>query len=154
MNTRTTTAVALLAAGLLATLTACGSSDDDKPAAASSAPSASAAETPTKTPATDGTDALEKAVAAYTAAYFKGDASTAYGTLSARCAAKISEAQYEGVVKQAATEYGPDHPATGITAEVSGDLARVTYKVDGLPKFDKAGQPWAREGGAWRYDAC
>ncbi|TRV72557.1 hypothetical protein FKN01_29650 [Streptomyces sp. 130] len=152
MHTRTTAAV--LAAGLLATLTACGSSDDDKPATTSSAPTATAAETPATTPADDGTDALAAAVTAYTAAYFQGDADTAYSALSARCAGKITAAQYEGVVKQAATEYGPDHPATGITAEVSGDLARVTYKVTGLPKFDQNGQPWARESGTWHYDAC
>lgn len=153
MHTRTT--AVLLAAGLLATLTACGSSDDDKPAAPASPSSASAAETPApSTPADNGTTALTAAVQAYTAAYFKGDADTAYSALSARCAGKISKAQYEGVVTQAATEYGPDHPATNITADVSGDLARVTYKVDGLPKFDQSGQPWAREDGTWRYDAC
>lgn len=152
MNTRTTT-VALLAAGLLATLTACGSSDDDTPAVASSAPSA-ADETPTATPAADGTDALKAAVAAYTTAYFKGDADAAYSALSARCAGKISAAQYEGVVTQVATEYGPDHPATGITAQVSGDLARVTYTVKGLPALSQDSQPWAREDGTWHYDAC
>ncbi|WP_328902305.1 hypothetical protein OHR86_22455 [Streptomyces sp. NBC_00441] len=148
MNHRTT--AALLAAGLLATLTACGSSDDDKPAAASSAPSASTA----SAPADGGTDALARAVQAYTDAYFKGDADAAYGALSARCAKEITKAVYEGVVKQAATEYGPEHPATEVTAKVSGDLARVTYKVTGLPKFDQQAQPWAREDGAWRYDAC
>lgn len=157
MNTRTT--AVLLAAGLLATLTACGSGDDDKPAVASSAPSASTAETPAadpaaSTPADDGTDALTAAVQAYTAAYFKGDAGAAYGALSARCAGKISKAQYGAVVKQAADDYGPDHPATDVTAKVSGDLARVTYSVKGLPKFGQKDQPWAREGDAWHYDAC
>ncbi|MEW2127091.1 hypothetical protein AB0891_25565 [Streptomyces sp. NPDC007259] len=152
MNTRTT--AALIAAGLLATLTACGN-DDDKPATPEPSASAPATETPAaSTPADDGTDALTAAVTAYTAAYFKGDADTAYSALSARCAGKITAAQYEGVVKQAATEYGPDHPATNITADVSGDLARVTYAVKGLPKFNQDGQPWAREGGTWRYDAC
>lgn len=144
MNHRST-AAALIAAGLLAALTACGSSDDNK--AAAPAPSAS-------TPADDGADALTAAVQAYTAAYFKGDADAAYAALSARCTGKISKAQYEGVVAQAAAEYGPDHPATDITADVSGDLARVTYSVKGLPKFAQQDQPWAREGGTWHYDAC
>ncbi|MGQ4351972.1 hypothetical protein [Streptomyces drozdowiczii] len=152
MNHRTTAAV--LAAGLLATLTACGSSDDDKPAPSAPSASAPASETPTTAPAADGTDALAKAVADYTDAYFGGEADAAYGALSVRCAGKITADQYKGVVEQAAAEYGPDHPATGITAEVSGDLARVTYAVKGLPKFAQSGQPWAREDGTWHYDAC
>ena len=70
-----------------------------------------------------------------------------------RCA-KVTPEAYAGVVKKFAADYGPDHPATGVQAEVSGKLARVTYKVEGLPKFDQQAQPWAREGGAWKYDAC
>ncbi|MER6103608.1 hypothetical protein ABT115_15120 [Streptomyces sp. NPDC001832] len=130
---RTTTSL-LAAAVALTGLTACsGSSDDDK-ATSSSGP--------------------ETAVTTYTAAYFKGDATTAYEALSKRCKGKIGPDAYAGVVKQASTEYGTDHPATDVQADVSGDMARVTYKVKGLPKFDQEAQPWAREGGAWRYDAC
>lgn len=146
-----TTTVAVLAAGLIATLTAC-SSDTTPPPAATETPTVSSP-APAQPPATD-TSGLEQAIQAYTTAYFGGDADAAYGALSARCAGKISKEQYGAVVRQAATDYGPDHPATGITAQVSGDLARASYKVQGLPKFSQNGQPWARENGAWHYDAC
>ncbi|MFC9752995.1 hypothetical protein [Streptomyces sp. NPDC056921] len=149
MHTRTATAA--LAAALL-TLTACSSSDDNKPTGAPSSSSEPSAKQPAApSPAADGP---EEAVAAYTAAYFKGDATTAYAALSKRCKGKIGPEAYAGVVKQAATDYGTDHPATDVKADVSGDMARVTYKVKGLPKFDQEAQPWARESGAWRYDAC
>ncbi len=148
-RTTTTLAVALIAAAL----TACGSNTDDK--AAPSPTNTTATETPAPAPSADTSTAdLEHAVQAYTTAYFAADVDTAYSALSARCAKEITKAVYEAVVKKAAADYGPDHPATGITAQVSGDLARVTYKVQGLPKFNQNGQPWAREGGAWHYDAC
>ncbi|MFJ1698175.1 hypothetical protein ACIOHC_24170 [Streptomyces sp. NPDC088252] len=149
MYTRAT--IAVLAAALL-TLTACSSSNDDKPTAASSSSEPSTKQ-PT-TPSLGTEDGPEEAVIAYTAAYFKGDATTAYEILSKRCQGKVGLDAYAGVVKQAAADYGNDHPATNVKANVSGDMARVTYKVNGLPKFDQEAQPWAREGGAWRYDAC
>ena len=37
--------------------------------------------------------------------------------------------------------------------KISGGMARVSYGV-GLPRYDQHGQPWTREGGHWRYDAC
>lgn len=151
-----TRATITLAAALLA-LTAC-SSTDDKPSTAESRPAASspAAEKqePTTTPTPAEAAELTAAVKAYTAAYFEGDADTAYGMLSARCAKKIGPEAYAAVVEQAKKDYGPDHPATDVQAEVSGKLARVTYKVKGLPKFDQQAQPWTREGDAWKYDAC
>lgn len=153
MNTRIT--AILTAAVLAAALAACGSSDD-KTAPAAASPTAPAAQTstPAAPAADDGTAALEKAVTAYTAAYFAADTDAAYSALSARCTGKISKAQYEAIVEQAKTDYGPDHPATNVHAQVSGQLARVTYKVKGLPKFDQTDQPWARENGTWHYDAC
>lgn len=153
MNTRTT--AALLAAGLLAILTACGS-DDDKPAAPTPSASASAPAAETSaasTPPDDGT-ALKAAVAAYTDAYFEGDVATAYGMLSTRCAAKITAEQYKTVVTQAAVDYGPDHPAANIETKVSGTLGHATYTVKGLPKFSQTDQPWVRQDGDWRYNAC
>ncbi|MGW1433115.1 hypothetical protein ACWD6K_31405 [Streptomyces sp. NPDC002431] len=147
---RTTTAALFAAAVALTGLTACSSSDDTAtPTSSSPAP----AEQPSA-PAAPATDGPEKAVVAYTAAYFKGDATAAYAALSKRCKGQIGPEVYKGVVEQATADYGPDHPATNVTADVSGDMARVTYKVAGLPKFDQEAQPWAREDGTWRYDAC
>lgn len=143
-----------LAAALLA-LTACSSSsgDDSADAAPSSSPT-SAEQQPSTTPTPADAAGLTEAVQAYTTAYFKGEASTAHRMLSERCKKKINELVFGASVKQAAKDYGPDHPATDVQAEVSGKLARVTYKVKGLPRFDQQAQPWTREGDDWKYDAC
>lgn len=165
---RTTTITLAAGALLLAALAGCSSSDDDAAPAPSTTASPSAPQEPSQdsgtTPpaATSGapaeptadTAALEQAVRDYTAAYFAGEASTAHRMLSERCRKDINELLFGASVKQAAEEYGPDHPATDVQAEVSGDLARVSYKVQGLPKFDQSQQPWTLEGGAWKYDAC
>lgn len=152
-----TTTTATLAAVLLLALTACSSSDDDstdsKPAPAASSESSPTTEE-SSAPADDNTAALEQAVKDYTAAYFKGEASTAHRMLSERCRGQINELVFGATVEQAAKEYGPDHPATDVEAEVSGELARVSYRVEGLPKFDQQAQPWTLEGGDWKYDAC
>jgi hypothetical protein len=150
MRTRTAT---LLAAALL-TLTACSSSDDAPSTDPTDAPPAASESSPAAAPSSNEAAELTAAVAAYTASYFAGDADTAYGLLSARCAKEITPEAYSAVVDQAATEYGPDHMATDVTAKVSGEMARVSYKVSGLPKFDQTQQPWALEGGKWKYDAC
>lgn len=148
MRTRATITTAVL---LLAALTACSSSDD-KPTASDSSPAD--AEQTTSVPAEHEADDLKAAVGVYTGAYFEGDADTAYGMLSKRCQGKVTPEAYGAVVKQAAQDYGSDHPATDVQAEVSGKLARVSYKVKGLPKLDQQAQPWALEGDAWKYDAC
>ncbi|MFF9205131.1 hypothetical protein ACF1AE_25585 [Streptomyces sp. NPDC014986] len=148
MRTRATTTLAAL---LLAALTACSSGDDAPAASDSGTP---VAESTTAVPKEHEADDLTAAVQVYTAAYFEGDADTAYGMLSERCRGKINELMYGATVEQTAKEYGPDHPATDVQADVSGELARVSYKVEGLPKFDQQAQPWTLEDGAWKYDAC
>ncbi|MFE3169317.1 hypothetical protein [Streptomyces sp. NPDC059224] len=150
----TTGLLAVTAAALLA-LTACSSSDD-----ASSSPSTTPATTAavteesstTPTPA-DATE-LERVAGTYTDLYFGGSGKAAYAFLSKRCKAKADPDVFTATVEQAAKDYGPDHPATDVHATVSGDMGRVSYKVKGLPKFDQDAQPWAREGGTWKYDAC
>ncbi|MEU5275232.1 hypothetical protein AB0G87_02305 [Streptomyces asoensis] len=148
MRTRATIATAAL---LLGALSACSSSDDAPAARDDGTPSA---EPTVSVPAEHEGDDLEAAVAVYTAAYFAGDADTAYAMLSARCAGKVTKDAYAGVLRQARTDYGPDHLASGVQADVSGRKGLATYKVEGLPKFDRTKQPWALEGDAWKYDAC
>jgi hypothetical protein len=151
-----TRATITLAAALLLPLTACSSSDDsDDAAPAPSTTSAPASEQqPSTTPTPADAAELTAAVQAYTAAYFAGEGSKAHRMLSERCKGKINELVFGATVDQAAKQYGPDHPATDVQADVSGKLARVSYKVEGLPKFDQQAQPWTREGDAWKYDAC
>ncbi|MBM7088111.1 hypothetical protein JTP67_06000 [Streptomyces sp. S12] len=153
-----TRATITLAAALLLTATACTADDDPSgsgpstPAPATTSAPASPAEPSGGTG--DGANAVEAAVKTYTDAYFAGEASTAHGMLSERCRKEINPLLFGETVRQASKEHGPDHPATDVRAEVSGDLARVSYKVKGLPSLDQAQQPWAREGGDWKYDAC
>jgi ABC-type glycerol-3-phosphate transport system substrate-binding protein len=146
--------ITLATAALLA-LTACSSSNDDD-AKPSTAPATAEAPTttPTNTPPPADAAALERVVDTYTNLYFAGEGKPAYAFLSKRCKAKADPAVYAATVEQAAKDYGPDHPATDVHATVSGDMGRVSYKVTGLPKFDQTGQPWTREGGDWKYDAC
>ncbi|MEV5659810.1 hypothetical protein [Streptomyces flaveolus] len=152
MRTRAT--ITLAAALLVATAAGCSSSDDSEDAAPASSSSSSSPADSSAPAAGHDTAELTAAVEAYTAAYFKGEADAAHAMLSARCAERYPAEQYAAIIKQAAADYGPDHPATDVQADVSGDMARVTYKVQGLPKLDQQAQPWAREGGAWKYDAC
>lgn len=151
MRTRATIA---LTAALLLAVTGCSSNDDSDDAA----PATSSASTPTAEPTHAGEPAanadLVQAVKDYTAAYFASDADRAYAALSERCQGEMSAEAYRAVVQQAKTEFGPDHPATDVEADVQGEMARVSYKVKGLPKFDQTKQPWAYESGEWKFDAC
>ncbi|MCF4136784.1 hypothetical protein L1856_07810 [Streptomyces sp. Tue 6430] len=141
----------VVAAGLLA-LTACSSGKEDGASASDSGPAD--AERTVAVPEEHEGDDLEAAAAVYTSAYFAGDAGTAYGMLSARCREETGADAYAALVKRANADHGPDHPATDVRAEVSGKLGRVSYKVQGLPEFDRRAQPWALEDGGWKYDAC
>ncbi|MGQ4333147.1 hypothetical protein [Streptomyces hayashii] len=147
---------AIIATGalLLAALTACSSSTSDDSAPAANDSGAPVAEPTVSVPAAHQGDDLQAAVAVYTAAYFAGDADTAYSMLSTRCAKKVAKGAYADVVKRASADYGEDHAVSDVQAQVSGTTGRATYKVTGLPKFDRKSQPWALEGDAWKYDAC
>jgi ABC-type oligopeptide transport system substrate-binding subunit len=153
MRTTTTTLLAVTGAALLA-LTACSSGDNKADTDTPSSTPATPTITPTNTPTPAGAVDLERVVDTYTNLYFAGEGKPAYAFLSKRCKAKADPAVYAATVEQAAKDYGPDHPATDVHATVSGDMGRVSYKVKGLPKFDQEQQPWTREGGTWKYDAC
>ncbi|MDH6546072.1 transposase [Streptomyces sp. SAI-041] len=152
---RTTVTLAATAAALLA-LTACSLGDDSaEPAPSTSATVEEPTTTPTNTPAlANDEENLARVVDTYTSLYFAGEGEPAYVFLSKRCKAKADPAVFEATVEQAAKDYGSDHPATDVRATVSGDMGRVSYRVHGLPKFDQQAQPWTREGGDWKYDAC
>jgi hypothetical protein len=156
MRTRATT---MLAAVLLLAVTACSSSDDDgtdaAPASTPSAPAAGSEPTTSGTPAETSADAaeLERAVRAYTAAYFADKPDTTYGMLSARCKERITPAAMAALTERAVGDYGQQDVKRFEVDQLSGDMARVSYGV-GLPKFDQKQQPWVRESGVWKYDAC
>lgn len=143
MRTRhlTTALIAVLLLGL----TACAKTtpEADEPKAGAEA----------EKPADDGKAALEAAVRAYSDAYFKPDAKTAHGMMSARCAAKVDPVIYKSVVEQTVKDLGHHKIKTLTVDQMSGDLARVTYTYD-VPKLDQKFQPWVREDGTWKYDGC
>ncbi|MFG2312878.1 hypothetical protein ACGFS9_30025 [Streptomyces sp. NPDC048566] len=143
---RTRTALAFIAALLLA-LTGCSSGSDDK---ANAAPAGSSA-AKKKTDADKAT--LEQAVRDYTAALFSGDAS-GYNLVSARCQKQMSAAAFTTLAKDAHQQYG-SQKATGVHIDqIAGDLARVSYGAGNIPQFNRESQAWTREGGTWRWDAC
>ncbi|WP_159037166.1 hypothetical protein [Streptomyces specialis] len=98
--------------------------------------------------------ALEEAVRTFTEVYFT-DPPAAYAMLSERCAEQSDEATYTAQLEQFAESFGELSVQTFSVDEIDGDTAHVTYTV-GDPMIDGglAGQPWVREDGEWRYDAC
>lgn len=146
-----TRATITLAAALLA-LTACTSSSDDKPSTAESQ-LASAEQEPSTTPTPAAAAELETAVREYTAAYFANEPKTTHGMLSARCQERITPEAMAALTERAVGDYGKQDVKRFQVDQLSGDMARVSYGV-GLPKFDQAQQPWVREGGVWKFDAC
>lgn len=150
MRIRTTAAA--LAAVAAITLSGCSSSGSDS--ATPGSPAAATSDHPAATQAADdGHAALTAAVKAYSTAYFKPDTDAAYALLSARCRAASPQAVYASVVTATAKAYGHQAIKTLTVDQISGDLARVTYTY-AVPKLNQTGQPWTREGGTWRYDAC
>lgn len=137
------TTAAVLATALLA-LTAC-SSNDDSPAA----PAASSAAESTD----DGSAALEASVRAYTKALFSGDGPAGYKLLSKRCKQEMTPAAFQALSDQGHNDYGSLEIKNISVDQISGDLARVSYGV-GVPQFERKAQPWTREDGIWRWDAC
>lgn len=126
-------AVILLAAGVA--LAAC--STDEKTA---------------KGAVTDPTASLRSAVEAYSAAYLGDQPEAAFDLLSARCKGRVPLEQMRVLTSGAKRLYG-SAAMTSFTATVSGDLGRATYTfIDA--SINQTDQPWAREQGRWRYDAC
>lgn len=148
---RTRTATTLAAAVLLAALTACGSADGGTEPAPTTA--ASSSSTPTTATGDNDRAALENSVRDYTRALFAPDPDTGYRLLSARCKAEMPEPEFKALAEQAHHEYGALTIKTISVDQLSGDMARVSYGV-GVPQFERKAQPWTREGGVWRWDAC
>jgi hypothetical protein len=151
MRIRTTaTALAVLAALALAGCSSSGS-DDDAPAAPGTA--AATGRPAAGKAASSDKDALTAAVKAYSAAYFKPDPDAGYALLSKRCRAQIGSEAYRTALTQAVSTYGHQAVKAVTVDSLSGDMARVSYTYS-VPALNQQGQPWVREGNAWRYDAC
>ncbi|WP_377273114.1 hypothetical protein [Peterkaempfera sp. SMS 1(5)a] len=144
---RTHTIVLTLATAALA-LTACTSSPHNP------APQPPATKAAPGSPAPDPSRAeLEEAVRAFSTAYLKPDPDAGYAMLSERCRRTIGKSVWAGLAKSAAKDYGRRPIKTLTVLQLAGDDARVSYTY-GLPRLDQLEQPWLRENGSWRYDAC
>jgi hypothetical protein len=97
--------------------------------------------------------ALRTAVQIYSDAYLTGNAHVAYAELSKRCQDRLSYGNFSTLALRAENLYGSALPVKTYKAQISGDLARVTYTY-AIKAIDQADQPWTREHGHWRYDAC
>lgn len=145
-----------LAVGVL--VAGCGGSGAAEPAATGAAASvppaaASATPVPAASATTGADDALRAAVQAYSDAFLTGDAEKAYDLLSERCRKRTSPAEFTAIAGAAGQMYGSALPLETYSAEVSGDLARVTYTYS-IKAIDQEAEPWTREGGAWHQDDC
>lgn len=102
-----------------------------------------------------GTDeeALRKAVTSYSNAYLTGDADTAYAQLSARCVNRTTVTEFAELVSAAETAYGSALPLATYSANISGDLARVTYTYADAT-INQESEPWVKESGKWKQDDC
>lgn len=154
------TAAALTLAGSFAA--GCSGDDPSEPTgtgtvgAAQGSPSpASPHEEPTVSAggASDRQDELQTAVTAYSDAFLTGDGATAYALLSERCKDRLPEPRFTAEVQQAGQLYGSALPLESYHAEVSGDLARVTYTYS-VSAINQDREPWVRESGQWREDDC
>ncbi|WP_157743024.1 hypothetical protein [Micromonospora coriariae] len=140
-------------------LTACAGNADKPDAAASStsaAPSAiappSAAASPT-VQAPDGQEELRQAVLAYSDAFLDAKPTVAYDLFSARCKDRVTLSEFTGMLTAAKQMYGKAMPLKSFDAQISGDLARVTYTYD-VPALNQTKEPWVREDGKWKQDDC
>lgn len=148
MHTRTAAVVLFAACALAAGCSSSGGHDDK----ATAAPSATTASGPS--PAADPQRAaLEAAVRAYSAAFFTPDAAAGYALLSTSCKADTSRAAYGAELAAAVKTYGHQQIKTLSVDQIAGGLARVSYTYS-VPALDQHRQPWALEGGAWKYDGC
>jgi hypothetical protein len=149
VRVRTTLALAAIAAVSLA---ACGGSGSETTSITDTARTESVR--PASPEPRDDNDAeLRAAVQAYSDGFLTGQPVEAYELFSARCKERLSLSYFTGLVIAAKGAYGSALPIQSFDAEISGDLARVTYTYD-VSALDQTAEPWSFEDGQWRQDDC
>ncbi|WP_129839734.1 hypothetical protein [Streptomyces sp. RFCAC02] len=158
---RTVPAAVLAAVALAAGLSACSSGDDGDdepgtPSAAADTPSSDAG-TPTAddAPPPDEAEAaaLEGAVRGYIVSTTAGNADAAWPMVSERCRDRWGREEFDALVREAGDTYGPQEVEEVTVDRLEGGLARVTYTVTAA-EMSREEQPWAKEEGQWKFDAC
>lgn len=147
---------ALTALIALALLAACGGGDSNEDRSDEPAPATAATESTTDGPEgnePDAESAIREAAQAYSDAFLTGDADAAYELFSERCKARTDETEFAAGVSVASGMYGEPLPFATFEADVSGDMARVTYTYTDAPEINQDSEPWVNEDG-WRQDDC
>lgn len=137
---------------LLTCLAACGGGGG----ASEPTPTTAATEATTDEPEgnePDAESAIREAAQAYSDAFLTGDADAAYELFSERCKARTDETEFASNVSVASGMYGEPLPFATFEADVSGDMARVTYTYADAPEINQDSEPWVNEDG-WRQDDC
>ena len=145
-----------LGAAALGLLVGCGAQADAETRTDLGATSYAAGPTttaPTQSSAPAPEDELRVAVQGYSDGFLGGDPTVAYQYFSARCKEKVSLSYFTGIVTAAKMTYGNVLPIVSYGAQISGDLARVTYAYD-VVALNQDAEPWVREEGLWKTDDC
>jgi len=108
---------------------------------------------PTNTATTSDEAALRTAVQAYSDAFLTGNGKEAYALLSTRCKERNTLAEFTAMTDQAKALYGDPLPMKSYEAQISGDMARVTYTY-AISGINQTREPWVRESGNWHEDDC
>jgi len=98
-------------------------------------------------------DALRTSVQGYSDAYLTGQPIKAYNLLSGRCKERMSLSYFTGLVTAAKQQFGSALPFKTYDAQISGNLARVTYMYD-VVSINQVHEPWVKESGSWKEDDC
>ena len=96
---------------------------------------------------------LRAAVQSYSNAYLTGDVVGSRSLLSERCKIRVGPGEWAAAVKVAGQKYGNALPIDAYDAQVSGDVARVSYTFT-VAALDQSRQRWVHEGGRWHDDGC
>ncbi|RZU76742.1 hypothetical protein EV384_5419 [Micromonospora kangleipakensis] len=89
----------------------------------------------------------------YSDAFLDAKPTVAYDLFSARCKDRVTLSEFTGMLTAAKQMYGKAMPLKTFDAQISGDLARVTYTYD-VPALNQTKEPWVREDGKWKQDDC
>lgn len=126
------------------------------PALSPSTTSTNMTSTPSSPPSSETTSveaALRTAVQAYSDAFLSGNGKRAYALLSTRCRERNTLAEFSAMTDQAKALYGDPLPMKSYKAQISQDMARVTYTY-AISDINQSREPWVRESGDWHEDDC
>jgi hypothetical protein len=97
--------------------------------------------------------AVKQTVQNYLTAFFNGDTTTAYRTLSRSCRSKFTKAKVKALSDQIRTTYGVVHQTSVTVRPVNSKKALVSYTLS-VPGLNANSQSWIYQNGGWRLSTC